>query len=227
MFRLILCYPFKHHHMSESKDHVWHQIPLDDYEKHMSHETVGQLQLLSHLTKTYLQDFQPETALFLGVAGGNGLEHIDPTITTQVFGVDINEKYLEACRLRLGEQLPNLQLRQLDITQSKEEQVCQADFVWVALVVEYTRIEPCLAFVKNNLKTGGKLIVTIQVNNGAVAVSPTGVESIKVAGDLFVLVDADELSKRAEDCGLVKQGFKEHFLPNGKSFKTFVFERSL
>ena len=76
-------------------DNIWNSIPLEDYEQHMLHETVGQLQLLNDLTKKYLEATKPNTVLILGVAGGNGLEHIDKTITREVIGIDINDKYLE------------------------------------------------------------------------------------------------------------------------------------
>ena len=59
----------------------WLDIPLEDYERHMSHELVGQSTLLNSLTKKYLENIKPESAIFLGIAGGNGLEHIDNHIT--------------------------------------------------------------------------------------------------------------------------------------------------
>ena len=59
----------------------WLHIPLDDYERHMSHLLVGQSTLLNALTKKYLDKTKPGIVIFLGVAGGNGLEHIDNKIT--------------------------------------------------------------------------------------------------------------------------------------------------
>ncbi len=73
-------------------DNIWNTIPLEDYERHMQHESVGQLQLLNNLTKKYLKKLSPEIVMFLGISGGNGLEHIDNNITSQVFGIDINQK---------------------------------------------------------------------------------------------------------------------------------------
>ncbi len=76
-------------------ENIWCSVPLEDYEQHMLHETVGQLKLLNSLTNKYLKKINPEIVLLLGVAGGNGLEHIDPDVTREVFCVDINKKYLE------------------------------------------------------------------------------------------------------------------------------------
>ena len=73
----------------------WLDIPLEDYERHMSHHLVGQSILLNSLTKKYLDETKPETAVFLGIAGGNGLEHIDTNITRSVYGIDINQDYLD------------------------------------------------------------------------------------------------------------------------------------
>ena len=54
----------------------WEEISLDDYEKHMSLESVRQLQALDSIMKEQFSAYPVETAAVLGVAGGNGLEHI-------------------------------------------------------------------------------------------------------------------------------------------------------
>ena len=45
----------------------------------------------------------------LGIAGGNGLEHIDPAITTRTVGIDINAEYLEV----VAQRHPNLHALEL------------------------------------------------------------------------------------------------------------------
>lgn len=203
---------------------VWNVIPLSDYELHMSNESVGQLKLLDDLTKNCLNKLQPKTALFLGVAGGNGLDHIDNTITTKVMGIDINETYLEATKKRYSAKISDLQLYNIDITKNKEELI-KADFVWAALIMEYTGIEKCFEFIENNINVGGRLIVSIQSNNGIQSVSSTGVESIKIAGKLFNLVEYSELLEKAKHFGYELETFEENFLPNGKSIKTYNFKK--
>ena len=54
----------------------WEEISLDDYEKHMSLDSVRQLQALDSIMKKQFAAYPVETAAVLGVAGGNGLEHI-------------------------------------------------------------------------------------------------------------------------------------------------------
>jgi hypothetical protein len=200
----------------------WIHIPLVDYERHMSHHMVGQSALLNALTKKYLEEIKPATAVFLGVSGGNGLEHIDGQITKSVYGIDINSDYLYTASVRHKQSIPSLQLLNLDISKNTKT-ICQADFIWAALVLEYSGIDKALAFSTNNIRKGGHLIVSIQSNNNVSSISPTGIESVKKAGEIFSIVDPDEFLSRATETGFRLIWKEENFLPNGKSIITFHF----
>ena len=52
----------------------WEEISLDDYESHMSLDSVKQLQALDLIMKDQFDAYHVETAMILGVAGGNGLK---------------------------------------------------------------------------------------------------------------------------------------------------------
>jgi len=200
----------------------WLDIPLDDYERHMSHDLVGQATLLNSLTKKYLDKIKPETAVFLGIAGGNGLEHIDNNITRTVYGVDINPAYLDTASVRYKETIPTLQLINLDIVKNSET-ICRTDFVWAALVLEYTGIDNALTFSVNNIRKDGHLVISIQSNNNIQSISPTGVETVKKAGEIFSIINPEELLGKAVDAGFRLMGKEENPLPNGKSIITFHF----
>jgi len=200
----------------------WLHIPLEDYELHMSHQMVGQSTLLNSLTKKYLEGINPETVIFLGIAGGNGLEHIDNKITKSVYGIDINQDYLDTAFKRYSHRIPSLQLLKLDITQHSES-ICKADFIWAALILEYTGTDRALEFCKNNLLKDGHLIVSIQANNSKTSVSPTGIESVKRAGEIFSIVDPEELLSKAKENGYRLIAKEENILPNGKSIITSHF----
>lgn len=118
----------------------WLNIPLEDYECHMSHPSVGQSILLNLLTKKYLDEIKPETIVILGIAGGNGLEHIDMNNTQTVIGIDINQDYLNTAFKRYKHTIGSLQLLNLDIVKNPGS-ICRADFVWAALVLEFTGID--------------------------------------------------------------------------------------
>uniref|UniRef100_UPI00293052EE class I SAM-dependent methyltransferase n=1 Tax=uncultured Flavobacterium sp. TaxID=165435 RepID=UPI00293052EE len=137
--------------MNKKESSPWNEIPLEDYENHMSHNSVGQLEILNFLTKKYLDKIKPKICLFIGVAGGNGLEHIDNTITQNVIGVDINQSYLDVTKERYEQKINNLELINFDIA-TDTKVFCKADFIWAGLVLEYTGIDKSLEFSINNLQ---------------------------------------------------------------------------
>jgi hypothetical protein len=204
-------------------DNAWNTIPLEDYELHMQHKTVGQLQLLSNLTKKYLEKLSPETAIFLGVAGGNGLEHIDNNVTKQVFGIDINQSYLDETKRRYKDQISNLNIVNIDIAIRTTEKITKANLIWAALIFEYVAADKCFEFINNNIQENGFLVATIQENNGVSSISQTGIETIKSAGQIFRLISDSDLVSVADKFGFNKIDFEENVLPNGKSLKTYTF----
>ncbi len=204
-------------------ENVWNKIPLEDYELHMQHESVGQLHLLNNLTKKYLEKLSPEIVLFLGIAGGNGLEHIDNNSTNQVFGIDINQNYLDETEKRFKDQIPNLNLINIDISSRKTEKFTKANLIWAALIFEYVETDTCFEFIDNNIQENGYLVVTIQENNGVSSVSQTGIETIKSAGEIFRIIAESNLVSIADKFGFQKIDFEENILPNKKSLKTYTF----
>ncbi len=200
----------------------WLNIPLEDYERHMAHHMVGQSTLLNSLTKKYLDEIKPESAVFVGIAGGNGLEHIDNSISRTVIGIDINQEYLDTAYKRYGHSISSLQLVNLDIA-NHTESICRADFIWAALVIEYTGIDNALEFCINNIRKDGHLIVSIQSNNNSQSVSSTGIDSIKKAGEIFSVVNPEKLLSKSAEKGFKLIEKEENILPNGKSIITFHF----
>lgn len=201
----------------------WNNIPLTDYELHMEHESVGQAKLLNLLTSKYLKKHAPENVLFLGVSGGNGLEHVDIGQVKHVCAIDINNNYLDEAARRYGSKIEQLNLVNDDIGTSNVSYI-KADFIWAALIFEYVDIERCFQFVLNNAGQSCRLIVTIQSNNGVQTVSKTGVESIRSVASIFEIIDRDDLQAKAAKVGFECISSEENFLPNGKSLITYEFQ---
>lgn len=77
----------------------WEEILLADYENHMQLDTVMQLQAMNKMMKGQLGAYSVSSVMILGIAGGNGLEHIRKNKYRRVYGIDINSSYLkEAAR---------------------------------------------------------------------------------------------------------------------------------
>ena len=54
----------------------WEEISLSDYENHMKLDSVMQLQTMNRMMKGQLDAYSVKSVMILGIAGGNGLEHI-------------------------------------------------------------------------------------------------------------------------------------------------------
>src|SRR5437016_14496355 len=79
---------------------LWLAVPLSEYEPHMGSVEVQQLGVLSDLFAEAIGCCHPFSIAVLGIAGGNGLDHIDGSITARVVGLDLNPLYLDAVRQR-------------------------------------------------------------------------------------------------------------------------------
>src|SRR5688572_11186104 len=94
-------------------------LPLEDYEGHMGSAGANQLAPLADLFGEALARLRPRSVAVLGVAGGNGLEHVDGTLTTRVVGIDVNPAYLSATKTRF----PDLRGLELHCARSEERRV--------------------------------------------------------------------------------------------------------
>jgi len=69
----------------------------------MSLESVYLQQTLNKMMKEQFYTYDIDTIMILGIAGGNGLEHICKDNFQKVYGVDVNRKYLIECKTRCCE----------------------------------------------------------------------------------------------------------------------------
>jgi hypothetical protein len=175
------------------------------------------------LTKKYLEKLRPETVMFLGIAGGNGLEHIDNNSTRQVFGIDINQNYLDETKKRFKDKIQNLSLINIDISSRETQEITKANLIWAGLIFEYVETDTCFKFINDNIQENGYLVVTVQENNGVSSVSQTGIETIKSVGEIFRIIAESDLVSIADKFGFQKIEFEENILPNKKSLKTYTF----
>ncbi len=207
----------------------WLSVPLSDYEGHMGPGGVQQLQALSDLFARVLAFCQPESVTILGIAGGNGLERIDPLVTKRVAGVDINAAYLDEVRGRFGATVAGLDLFCADLGDAAGASLPRPSaLVHAALVFEHTGLERCLdrALLLVDPR-GGRFSVVLQLPSTIQAgVAKTGFASIGLLEDRFQLIDAASLQRLLRD----EKGFLLEFeelrpLPAGKALWLGIFTR--
>jgi hypothetical protein len=139
----------------------WLAVPLSEYEEHMSSAEVRQLGVLSELFVEAVQRCRPHSLAILGIAGGNGLDHIDSCHTTRVVVIDLNYKYLEAVRQRYSS-LPGLDLRCADLSEQHVD-LEPVQLVHAALIFEHAGIGRCLENAMSMVAPGGNLSVVLQL----------------------------------------------------------------
>lgn len=127
----------------------------------MKLDTVMQQQCLNAIMKKQFYQYQIATVMVLGVAGGNGLEHIDSTRLQKVYGVDINQEYLTACKARYKNLSGVLECLRADLM-DENTVLPYADLVIADLFIEYVGYK-CFEQITSKIKP--KYVSTvIQIN---------------------------------------------------------------
>ncbi len=200
----------------------WLTVPLSEYEQHMSSVEVQQLGALSDLFAEAIGRCRPLSVAVLGIAGGNGLDHIDSSITARVVGLDLNPLYLEAVRDRYSH-LPGLELRCVDLSEEHVE-FEPVQLVHAALVFEHAGVGCCLENALSMIVPGGNLSVVLQFRTeSGETVGTSQFSSIQNLKSHFSLISPAWLCE-----SLAGRGFRlihetTRALPAGKGFWAGIF----
>lgn len=201
----------------------WKEIELDAYEKHMSLKSVYQLQAMNEIMKKQFNAYNVESIMILGIAGGNGLKHIDKKLIKIVYGVDINQEYLNECKKRYTELNGTLQTVCVDLLCENLQLPC-ADLVIANLLIEYIGYDCFQKVVKLTNPQYVSCIIQINTEESFVSDSPY----------LYVFDRLDEVHHQMEESALIncmqeigykKELLEEQVLPNGKKLVRLDFVR--
>ena len=203
-------------------ENPWNDISLSDYESHMSFDNVRQMQTLNTMIKEQLTDHDAHTAMILGAAGGNGLEHIGTGRYTQVYAVDINPVYLGIAQERYGELGGVLRYLCIDLL-SEYGKLPQADLVIADLLVEYIGYD-CFAKVVGQVRPRF-VSCGIQVDTDEAYVSETPyIHAFDGLDSIHTQIDGDKLTDTMKEAGYSLVSRKIYSLPNGKQLVRLDFE---
>jgi hypothetical protein len=203
----------------------WLALPLEDYEGHMGSAAVNQLGPLADLFGEALARLRPRSVAVLGVAGGNGLEHVDGTVTGRVVGVDVNPAYLAATKQRFPD-LRGLELHCADLQHDRLELEPVA-LVHAALVFEHAGTGQCLDNAVSLVSGGGHLSVVLQLpSDGQPVVTPSAFASMETLAGDFTFVDPHHLRRMLAQRELRLTHQSRLTLSSGKAFWSGYFERA-
>ena len=196
--------------------HPWEEISLADYENHMRLDSVMQLQVMNDVMQAQLSDYPAHTAMILGIAGGNGLEHVDTDKTKHVYGVDVNKAYLAECIRRYPALDGVLECIRVDLT---DERVFlpHADLVMANLVIEYIGYNCFLNVIRQVAPSIVSCLIQINTDEGFVSDSPY----LHVFGCLESVhrqMHPEPLAEAMQRIGYHRAYQAEHLLPNEKKF---------
>ncbi len=201
----------------------WEEISLSDYENHMSLDSVRQLQAMNEMMKVQFEAYPVKTAMVLGIAGGNGLEHVNPEKYSKVYGIDINESYLDAVKKRYSGLQGILECLRIDLT-CEADKIPEADLIIANLFIEYVGYD---AFKKSVLKSGVEYvscIIQTNTDNNWVSDSPY-LHAFDGLDAVHHQMDENELIKVLCEIGYESVKTDVYPLPNGKKLVMLDFKR--
>lgn len=194
----------------------WEDISLSDYENHMSLDSVKQLQAMNSIMKEQFEAYPVDTAMVLGIAGGNGLEHVSGNKYKTVYGVDINAGYLKAVEARYGALEGVLKCVKADII-NECYKLPEAQLVIANLLIEYVGYE---AFMKAMMRVRPLYIsCVIQINideHQWVSDSPY-LHAFDRLDEVHCQMEDEALTKAMEETGYRNILSESYPLPNGKA----------
>ena len=202
----------------------WNDIALSDYENHMSLDSVQQLQAMNSIMRDQFEAYPVDTAMVLGVAGGNGLEHVRRDKYRTVYGVDINSDYLNVVKERYINLDGVLECLQTDLI-NEYDKLPDSQLVIANLLVEYIGYE---AFVKAMMRVRPLYIsCVIQINTDEAAwVSDSPyLHAFDRLDEVHCQMEEQALTDAMEKTGYRKILVQSNPMPNGKALVRIDFER--
>ena len=177
---------------------------------------------MNQMMKSQFDAYPVSSVMILGIAGGNGLEHIDQIKFQKVYGVDINAEYLTAVEKRYSAISDILECIQLDLIE-EADRLPKAELLVANLLIEYIGYDCFQKAVKQVEPQYVSCIIQKNINSNWVSDSPY----------IHMFDDLDQVHHQMEEDSLIQTltgiGYKliaqaENPLPNGKKLVQLDFE---
>ena len=202
----------------------WEEISLDDYENHMSLDSVRQLQAMNALMKEQFEAYPVHTAMVLGVAGGNGIEHVRPEKYRAVYCVDINEEYLNAVRERYAGQ-PAVQCLRADLTE-EADRLPDAELVIANLLIEYIGYPAFISVIRKVNPEYVSCVIQINTDEKNWVSDSPWLHVFDGLDRVHHQMEESALSAAMKEAGYTGILRAEEALPNGKALVRLDYRRT-
>lgn len=203
----------------------WEKISLTDYENHMKLDSVMQLQAMNEMMEGQLNAYPVSSVMIFGIAGGNGLEHIQKGKFEKVYGVDVNSFYLKEVMRRYPGLNGLLECLRVDLS-GEIDRLPKADMVIANLLIEYIGYKCFQRAIQHVNPKYASCIIQIDNEDNWVSDSPylhafDGLERIRRQ------MEQDALEKAMLEINYRAIKTLGHILPNGKKLVQIDFSRQL
>ncbi|MDE5716227.1 MAG: class I SAM-dependent methyltransferase [Lachnospiraceae bacterium] len=203
----------------------WEEIPLTDYENHMKLDSVRQLQAMNGMMQGQFDAYPVSSVMILGIAGGNGLEHIRKEKFERVYGIDVNASYLKEVIRRYPDLDGVLECMCIDL-RNRVDELPEADMVIANLLVEYIGYECFQKVIQKVTPKYVSCIIQINMEDSWVSDSPylrvfDGLERVHCQ------MEERELERAMLEIGYQIIKTEECTLPNKKKLVQLDFEYSV
>ena len=199
----------------------WTTISLSDYEGHMALDSGMQLQTLTRIMASQIQDCPEGSVMVMGVAGGNGLEHTNADHITKVIGLDINQEYLDQIAQRKILPPEKLTLLQADLT-DQTTQLPHSDSVIANLLIEYIGYEHFVRALDNTGASFVSCAIQVNLDENWVSNSPY-LHAFDCLDEVHHLIDVAGLTAAMTKAGFTPKKREDYPLPNGKQLTRLDF----
>ena len=199
---------------------AWLNTELEIYESHVALDTIGQAAAIREAIREATESLKPKSFLYLGCAGGNGLEAFS---TQRVVGLDLNETYL----VRARERWPTAELIQCDLNHALPK-LGAFDLAFGALVFEYIENLQGLLDQLSQCVSGRLVVLILATREGAPAVSDSPYrQMLQPVGSEFRYLSIESFLDTARRASFDVIEQKEITLPAGKYFVSITLGRRL
>ena len=202
----------------------WTDIALSDYENHMSLDSVQQLQTMNSIMRDQFEAYPVDTAMVLGVAGGNGLEHVRRDKYKTVYGVDINSDYLKVVKERYSNLDGVLECLQTDLI-NEYDKLPDSQLVIANLLVEYIGYEAFMKAVMRVRPLYISCVIQINTDEAAWVSDSPYLHAFDRLDEVHCQMEEQALTDAMEKTGYRKILVQSNPMPNGKALVRIDFER--
>lgn len=196
----------------------WENVDLSIYEKHMRLDSIAQLPLLNKIMKSQF-DYKVNSVAIWGIAGGNGLEYVSCNNFDFIYGIDINQKYLETVKERYSN-LKCLYLEKIDLCDLSAD-LPVVEFVIANLLIEFIGLDNFIKQIDKNSPKYISCVIQRTTSNNFVSNS---IYSEEFKNLIHSTIERNLLINKLNKISFELILEKRYNLPNNKEFIRLDFE---